>query len=456
MDTPLYRTDIHDRVRGACARGGARCTLPCHDCVRQTNMRDARAWRVVAACALVLACGMVQAQPASSCERQVLQELGWRFVASTTATATIDAGTPCDRGSLAEAHVAGDLRVHVPVKVDAGAMAALERGLLEHPGTHCAFAFALGAATRRAVDRLVANRGFRFSTLQPGWIDFGITGAARDGWRPVASFGRAFRPRGGNSDAIEGFYRGRVRAECGVGRQVAQYAAQAELYGAAGFDAAFAADEIVIGTFHQLNRSRSILQGSSAGSYVHDGLARQASAQGRQAFMGVPGFIEHVFDKGSLDDLHNQAENFVVYDLGADAAAALRRRGGFARYNEDNRELWALARTLPTFGRRRYFQRLLHEREPQLHAELPTEHRAIVARMDALLADPFYRDFRIYVHKLGVQPVGYHIVRLLDRNPRTPYRIGLALHNVPTTLQARYVAHRLSTCLQGAPPRDTR
>jgi hypothetical protein len=70
--------------------------------------------------------------------------------------------------------------------------------------------------------------------------------------------------------------------------------------------------------------------------------------------------------------------------------------------------------------------------------------------MDTLLADPFYRDFRIYVHKLGVQPVGYHIVRLLDRNPRTPYRIGLALHNVATTLQARYIAHRLNTCRQGA------
>ena len=114
-----------------------------------------------------------------------------------------------------------------------------------------------------------------------------------------------------------------------------------------------------------------------------------------------------------------------------------------------NRELWALARTLPSFGRRRYFQRLLHEREPRLRAELPTEHRAIVERMDTLLADPFYRDFRIYVHKLGVQSVGYHIVRLLDRNPRTPYRIGLALHNVDTTLMARYLDYRLDACRRG-------
>ncbi len=436
MDGPGNRTALHDGARDA-------------------DMRAARVRRAFAAWALVLACGVAQAQPATSCERRLLQELGWRFDASTITTPTIDAGTPCDRGNLAEAQAAGDLRVRVPANADVGAVAGLERDLLEHPATRCAFAFALGAATRRAVDRLVANRDFRFSTLQPGWIDFGITGAARDGWEPVASFGRGFRPRGSNSDAIEGFYRGQVRAECGVGRQVAQYAAQAELYGPAGFDAAFAADEIVIGTFRQLNRSRSVLQGRSAGTYVHDGLARHASAQGRQAFMGLPGFIEHVFDKGSLDDLHNQAENFVVYDLGADAAEALRSRGGFARYNDDNRELWALARTLPTFGRRRYFERLLQEREPRLHQELPLEHRTIVTRMDTLLADPFYRDFRIYVHKLGVQSVGYHVVRLLDRNPRTPYRIGLALHNVDTTLQARYLAHRLQACRQGAPTRGT-
>lgn len=406
--------------------------------------------RALATCVLVLAGSAAMAQPQPSCERQLLQALGWRFVATGTAIASINPGTPCDRGSLAEAHAAGDLRVRVPARGDAGAIAALERAVLAHPATRCAHGFALGAATRRAVDRLVANRGFRFSTLQPGWIDFGPTGAARDGWRPMAWFGRRFQPRGSNTRAIEGFYRGQVRAECGVGRQVAQYAAQAELYGARGFDVAFAADEIVIGTYHQLNRSRSILQGSAAGTYVRDGLARDASARGRQAFMGVPGFIEHVFPRASLDDLHNQAENFVVYDVGADAAAALRRHDGFAHYNARNRELWTLARTLPTFGRRRYFERLLHEREPRLRAELPNEHRVIVARIDALLGDPFYRGFHVYVHKLGVRPVGYHIVRLLDRNPRTPYRIGLALHNVHTTLMARYLEHRLDVCRGGA------
>ncbi|KAG1356753.1 hypothetical protein G6F61_014600 [Rhizopus arrhizus] len=49
---------------------------------------------------------------------------------------------------------------------------------------------------------------------------------------------------------------------------------------------------------------------------------------GRQAFVGVPGFIEHVYDKGTLDDLSNQAENFVVVEVGEGAAQALALHGG--------------------------------------------------------------------------------------------------------------------------------
>ena len=84
--------------------------------------------------------------------------------------------------------------------------------------------------------------------MQLGWIGFGPTGSARDGWKPIASFGRGYQPRGTNSRAIEALFSGQVRSECGVGRQVAQYATQAELYGPRAFDAAFDADEIVIGT----------------------------------------------------------------------------------------------------------------------------------------------------------------------------------------------------------------
>ncbi|WP_204272139.1 hypothetical protein, partial [Klebsiella michiganensis] len=71
------------------------------------------------------------------------------------------------------------------------------------------------------------------------------------------------------------------------------------------------------------------------------------SAMGRQAFVGVPGFIEHVYDKGMLDDLSNQAENFVVVSVGEEAAQALAAHGGLAWYDQRNAELWALAQDIP-------------------------------------------------------------------------------------------------------------
>ena len=392
----------------------------------------------------MLVAGAAVAAP--DCKQGLLESFGWRFVPSDVATVDVQPGTPCDRATLADAQAAGDLVVRVPRQLDPDARARLHDTLLRHPATTCAYGFALGAATRRAADRLAGNPGYRFSALQLGWIGFGPTGSARDGWKPIAWFGRGYQPRGSNSRAIEGFYTGQVRSECGVGRQVAQYATQAELYGPAGFDAAFDADEIVIGTFNRLHPTRSILLGSSAGRFTRDGRAVAASKAGRQAFMGLPGFIFHVFDRSTLDDINNQAENFVVYDVGAAAADALRAHGGFEHYNRQNRAIWELARTLPARPSKRWFERLLFERDPVLRVGLPAEAQDTLARIDALLADPFYREFQVYVHKQGIKPVGFHIARLLDRNPRTPFRIELALHNLHTTLYDRYVDWRLDEC----------
>lgn len=395
---------------------------------------------------LLAGASTLAAQELRDCTRTLLEQLGWRFVATDAGDVEVLAGAPCDRAGLAEAQAAGDLVVRVPRSLDAAARARLERALLAHPATHCAYGFVLGAATRRAVDQLVDNPGYRFSAMQMGWIGFGPSGAARDGWQPIAWFGRGYQPRGGNYQAIAAFYNGQVRSECGVGRQVAQYATQAELYGPAGFDAEFAADEIVIGTFTRLHDTRSILLGSSAGSFTRDGRAEAASRAGRQAFMGLPGFIYHVLDRDTLDDVNNQAENFVVYQVGASAADALRLHGGFEYYNQRNRAIWQLSRLLPGRKTHGYFHRLLVEREPDLRAALSASERDVVEQMEAALADPFYQQFDIYVHKQGVKPVGFHIVRLLDLNPRTPFRIELALHNLHTTLYDRYVAYAIGEC----------
>jgi len=395
--------------------------------------------------ALLLAPAWVVAAPSPDCTQGLLQRLGWRFEDAELRAPQVHKGPVCTRSSLAAAQAAGDLRVRWPADLPAGELQALLQQLLEDPATVCAYAFELGAATRRATSALQGNATFRFSGPQLGWIGFGLRGAPAQGWQRTRSFGRGFVPSAGNSHALQAFYSGAVRAECGVGRQVAQLATQRELYGDAAFDTEFAADELSIGTFLALHATDSILLGAHAGEFFADGKAVRTSAMGRQAFVGVPGFIEHVYDNGTLDDLSNQAENFVVVTVGEGAAQALAQHGGLAWYDQRNAELWNLAQDIPRIGQR-YFERLLFERDPQLRARLAPRYHDTLARMDQLLDDPFYQQFVIYVHPRGIRPIGYHVARLLDRNPRTPFSIDLAVHNLHTTLYRRWREAQLRHC----------
>lgn len=395
--------------------------------------------------ALLLAPAWVVAAPSPDCTQGLLQRLGWRFEDAELRAPQAHKGPVCTRSSLAAAQAAGDLRVRWPADLPAGERQALLQQLLEDPATVCAYAFELGAATRRATSALQGNATFRFSGPQLGWIGFGLRGAPAQGWQRTRSFGRGFVPSAGNSHALQAFYSGAVRAECGVGRQVAQLATQRELYGDAAFDTEFAADELSIGTFLALRATDSILLGAHAGEFFADGKAVRTSAMGRQAFVGVPGFIEHVYDNGTLDDLSNQAENFVVVTVGEGAAQALAQHGGLAWYDQRNAELWKLAQDIPRIGQR-YFERLLFERDPQLRARLAPRYHDTLARMDQLLDDPFYQQFVIYVHPRGIRPIGYHVARLLDRNPRTPFSIDLAVHNLHTTLYRRWREAQLRHC----------
>ncbi|MBA0456173.1 hypothetical protein D7Y57_08450 [Stenotrophomonas maltophilia] len=395
--------------------------------------------------ALLLAPAWVVAAPSPDCTQGLLQRLGWRFEDAGLRAPQVHKGPVCTRSSLAAAQAAGDLRVRWPADLPAGERQALLQQLLEDPATVCAYAFELGAATRRATSALQGNATFRFSGPQLGWIGFGLRGAPAQGWQRTRSFGRGFVPSAGNSHALQAFYSGAVRAECGVGRQVAQLATQRELYGDAAFDTEFAADELSIGTFLALHATDSILLGAHAGEFFADGKAVRTSAMGRQAFVGVPGFIEHVYDNGTLDDLSNQAENFVVVTVGEGAAQALAQHGGLAWYDQRNAELWKLAQDIPRIGQR-YFERLLFERDPQLRARLAPRYHDTLARMDQLLDDPFYQQFVIYVHPRGIRPIGYHVARLLDRNPRTPFSIDLAVHNLHTTLYRRWRETQLRHC----------
>lgn len=380
------------------------------------------------------------AQPDSNaCIRRVLAQLGWVLVDAEDGSVVISHHADCMADSAAAL-----------TRRSGASHAVLSSGvsdLLHSPASHCAFSMRLGEATRRAVDRLVANDGFRFTSLQTGWIGFGVGGPQRDGWQRVRSFGRGFQPLDLPSRAIEGWYSGTVRAECGVGRQIAQYASLYELFGRDGFDASFASDEIVVGTFNQLHTTDSVLLGRQSGEFFADGEGRKTASLGAPAWNGLPGFIVHVFERSTLDDVNNQAENFVVYRVSDEAAEALRLHGGFDHYNHQTRQLWELARRSDLTAQR-IFERLLYERDAELLAAISPQNQALIVQMQTILSDPFFQGFEVYVHPKGVKPVAYHFARLLDRNPRTPFRIELALHNLHTTIYARWIEHLLAQCEQ--------
>ncbi|MFT3763603.1 MAG: hypothetical protein QM761_13555 [Pseudoxanthomonas sp.] len=390
------------------------------------------------------------AEAAPACIEALLLRLGWRIETAPSPGWRIDGGDPCGRADLGQAQAAGDLRLRLPAGIDEATRAVALRAALNDPATRCAYLFELGAATRRATAALQGNPGYRFSGVQTGWIGFGVRGARAQGWQRFRSFGRGYRPVAGNARALDALYRGRVRAECGVGRQVAQLAAQRELYGDAAFDDEFAPGELSIGTFLTLHDTDSILLGRRAGELSVDADAAQAVRMGRQAFAGAPGAIVHALPLRYLDDINNQAENFVVFDVDDAAFAALRQAGGLAYYDRLNRYLWQLALRMPAGHHPRFFRRLLLERDARLRAHLDAKSREYLAQMEAVLADPFYGGFQVYVHRQGVRPVGEHLVRLLDLNPRTPFTIELVPHNLHGALYRRWMQRQLRDCaMQG-------
>ncbi len=404
---------------------------------------------VTLCCAVVLVATQplqaATAAPSADCVQALLQRLGWTIREAAVDAPVIARGAPCTRESLAKAQAAGDLQATLPAGWGAPQRGAALKALLEDPATHCAYGFEVGAATRRAVTQLQNNPNYRFSAVQLGWIGFGWRGAAAQGWSGFRSFGRGYQPHGSNAQALDAFYRGHVRSECGVGRQVAQLATQRQLYGDAGFDQVFTPGELSIGTFLTLHDTDSILLGAHAGEFLADGKAVKTSRLGRQAFVGAPGFIAHVLDKAYLDDIHNQAENFVVVDVSDAAAQALAQHGGFAHYDALNRRIWELSKPLRGPGKRR-FERLLYERDASLRASLDPPQQVQLQELQRLLDDPFYQGFLVYVHPKGIKPIGYHVARLLDRNPRTPYAIDLTLHNLHTTLYWRWIHWQLQQC----------
>ncbi|UOO91843.1 hypothetical protein [Vitreoscilla stercoraria] len=372
------------------------------------------------------------------CEAQVLQGLGWQAVSQAVQPRLQDASI-CNMPHLQAAQSQSSL--HYPSHWHQNV--AVLQAALNSQASRCAFQFKMSAAVQSATQKLSLNTGFRFTAVQASWVNFGAN--ERLLWRQTQSFGRRFEPQYTHSDAFEVFYSGKVRTECSTGRQIAQIATLRELFGDEDFNRVFTAAELSIGRSISLHDTDSILLGRHKGEWFQDGSGRKTAALGRQAWLGAPGMIVHVKDASYLDDISNQAENFVVVAVSAAAQQQLSQGQGLIRFQRDNLKLWHLSQSINQVDRR-YFQRLLIEKDSNLWQALPQAQRQIANQMLALLQQPFYQEFLIYVHPMGIQSVGFHMARLLDRNPRTPYTIELALHNIPTEIYQRWLQAQLQKC----------
>ena len=377
----------------------------------------------------------------SACEEQVLQQLGWQLAQQTSSD--VAATSVCQSANVEDAQAQGLLRLNVN-ELQGPKRQALLQAALYGQASRCAFQFQVGKAVQTATHKISQNQGFGFTRVQTGWVSF-RGGSQAQGWQATKSFGRRYQPLWPNSQAVEAFYTGHLRTECGTGRQMAQLGLLRELFGEDGFDRMFTPSELSIGTFVSLHSSDSILLGRHKGTLFADGSGSKTAALGQQAWLGAPGMIEHVKDKSYLDDISNQAENFVVVAVSHEAQAHLQAASGFAQMNADNVAIWQMSQQITMVGER-YFERLLIEEDTRLWRVLPAKQYPIAKRMQALLAQAQYQQFQVYVHPMGVKPVAYHVARLLDRNPRTPYKMALAMHNLPTEIYTRWLQWQLQSC----------
>ena len=407
-----------------------------------------RLTRLVLQLSVFWGCGVsTAAATANTCEWAVLQQLGWQHSAvskqAEARSSDVNSVAVCQAHSIEDAQAQGLLQLSLLTGSPTERSERLQAALMGQ-SSRCAWQMQVRHAVSVATRKLSANRGFRFTWVQSGWLSFS-GGSEAQGWRATKSFGRRYEPMWRNSLAFDAFVHGRSRTECGTGRQIAQLSMLRELFGDEGFDRMFSASELSIGTFVSLHDSDSILLGRHKGEQFADGSGRKTAAMGKQAWLGAPGFIEHVKPKSFVDDISNQAENFIIVDVSDAAQQHLQAASGFGRINADNERIWLWSQQLTMVGER-YFERLLYEEDARLWQTLPAEQYRIAKRMQALLAQAQYRQFQVYVHPMGTKPLAYHIARLLDRNPRTPYKIELALHNLPTEIYPRWVQFQLQQC----------
>jgi hypothetical protein len=368
------------------------------------------------------------ASPAERATFAFLEHLGWRFVADPAAAkVAVQPGQPGWRVTLAEAHAAGDLLTRVP-PTPAGAAELREMlpQFVDGSATKLAWQYRIEYATYVALNKLIAlvNNGrmkfpqlffwdspfFQFNPPPPQW------GEKDKVWLAVS-------PKA--SQAIEAWYDRGGLAECYSAQGLALWTAQYELLGREAFDETYKPEEVVVGRPLDVRRhaiGQAMLPDRTypfralflkPHELKHDPGTLLARL-GPRAFAGISGIVR------AQDESDTCNQNLISVTMSNRACEQLRDRGGMTFVRELGTRMWK-AHAASRAG-------VFQGRNPKAKAEL-----------DAILAEPVLKEWSVYIHPFGAQPLGEMMLREVRDNNRPVYTL-LYIHGREDLFYQRYRA----------------
>jgi len=394
----------------------------------------------------------------TQCMVKVLKNMGWSFN-TESAENSFSAPKECVADSLTKLQPELQINMNPSSNDERALRFNLEMAYMSS-GTNCAFQTRLAEAALTATKKLKRNKLYIFT---PFWTKDDIRlGTLKKEWQQTACYEnsvRCFVPtKEKKSKAIEALYGSVFSSDCGVGLELAEYATIKELFGAKAFDTHFTNPEIFVGDIVGLPTSSSFTRGAKADRILPaNGLSYAKS--GYRNFIGVSGYVGSVFNSTFLDDQSNQNENFMIVNISKAASDQFLKNGGLSYYEEYMHKAWELSQKISKEELRvienlAFGDRLEKATDITVQMNLPPESGIGVGPTTieflTMLQDPFLNETQIYVHPFGPRNIAWHIARLAQLNPRTPYMLRFYPDVMHRGVLNRWVKSQLDDCQSGS------
>jgi len=388
----------------------------------------------------------------TQCKIQVLKNIGWTVATPAQSSANLSVRplmqTICDDQQTAP-------QITLPQSDSPALQEARLNQAFYSAALTCTYQQKYTHALLQATQSLKSDHLYWFT---PDLIkDNLVEGGLSSHWQKIqCSQAECIQPlQSQNSIAVDSLYHSFYLSDCGLGLQMAEYATAKELLGDEVFDRVFAANEIRVGQWSDVQSSQSFTHGVSARKILPpQGLDYARS--GYRSFIGVSGYIGAQKDATFLDDFSNGHENFVIVKSSAAAGQAWLARGGLQAYTAYLEKIWEFSRNVPP-DELQAMENMARQgtldgaTDLQIQKNLPGDTQELFVSDYAepfarLLSDPFLRDTVLYVHPMGERSLAWHILRLARINSRTPYALFFYNDTAHAEVMDRWLKAQLDQC----------